>query len=436
MVARTLEARLTARLLILGAGVLIAVGLGAFIVTDRALDAADTAAALGQAAAGSDALRRELAEGDELEGAIEEVTAAARAQGVRLVVRGAGGDATTAAERALPGLAPGTCTTVSDERGRPWRACAVGGPEQTVVAAVPIALHRTALRTLSRAVAVVVILALVAFWLAVRRALRAPVAELGSLVRWTERIVETEKALAPPPARTREIERLETAFDSLVRRLLEALGRERANSAHIAHELRTPLTAVMAELEAVQAADDSSREAIGRVRGDLTRLADVIEAILVLSDDTRGVAHDGAIVNVADLARALAPSGARVEAPDEALVEGDERLMSLAARNLVDNARKYGAGVQTVRVSREGSAVRLAVIDGGPGLDAGARHQMFDRYWRQAADGDGRGLGLALVRAVAERHGGRADARPGPDGRGLEVAITLGRALSWHEWNE
>ena len=436
MGARTLEARLTARLLLLGGGVLVAVGTGAFVVTDRALDTGDTAAARGQAVAGRDALQREMAEGDELEAAVQEAASAARAQGARLVMRVAGHapSPSSSSEGQMPSLTAGTCTTFPDEGGRPWRACAVGNPEQTIVAAIPVATHRAALSALSRAMTIMVVLALATFWLAVRRALRAPLAELGSLVHWTERIVDSEKALEPPPARTREVQRLQTAFDALVRRLLDALARSRANSAHIAHELRTPLTSVMVELEAMHVADESSGQALARVRSDLTRLADVIESILVLSDGARDVARDGAIVNVADLARSLAPSGARVEAPDEALVEGDERLMSLAARNLMDNAKKYGSGVRTVRVSREGAAVKLAVVDAGPGLDAGARERMFERYWRGAADGDGRGLGLALVRAVAERYGGKAEARPGPDGVGLEVAMTLGRAVGWNEY--
>jgi signal transduction histidine kinase len=433
MGARTLEARLTARLLALGGAVLVAVGIAALIATDRALDASDTAAARGQAAAARDAVDREIGEGDALDQALEEVIAGARAQGVRLAIRCAGRES-KAAELALTGLASGACATLPDEHGRPWRACAVGDPQRMVAAAVPIATHRAAIRALARAMAAVVAVALIALWAAVRSALHAPVAELTSLVGWTERIVKTEKATDPPVAHTVEIARLEASFDALVRRLLEALVRERANSAHIAHELRTPLTAVMTELEGVRAADDASREAIVRVRGDVARLADVIESILVLSDGAPIAAARGeGVVNVADIARALTPLGARVEAPDEALVEGDERLMSLATRNLVENARKYGDGVRIVRVSREGPGVRLAVIDAGPGLDAEARERMFDRYWRGAADGDGRGLGLALVRAVAERHGGSAAARPGPDGRGLEVGMTLGRAVGWNE---
>jgi signal transduction histidine kinase len=434
MGTRTLEARLTARLLALAGGVLVAVGVAAVGVTDRVLDQSDTDGARAQATAGRDAVARELAEGDPPEAAIAEVVEAARNQGVRLAVRHASPPSRgSSSSGILPELSPGGCATVADERGRPWRACASGDGPATVVAAIPIEAHRAAVRTLWRGMASVVAVALVALWLAVRGALRAPVTELRSLVGWTETIADGAHPTDPPPARTREIARLQAAFDALVRRLLESLARERANSAHIAHELRTPLTAISAELEDVAAADDPSRDAIARARGDVGRLADVIDAILVLSDGGRPVVGGEAIVNVADLARELAPSGARIDAPDEALVEGDERLVSLAARNLFDNARKYGEGARLVRVSREGPAIRLAVVDRGPGLDEVARARMFDRYWRGAADGEGRGLGLALVRAVAERHGGRAEAKTAADGHGLEVAMTLARVVGWND---
>jgi two-component system, OmpR family, sensor histidine kinase TctE len=102
-------------------------------------------------------------------------------------------------------------------------------------------------------------------------------------------------------------------------------------------------------------------------------------------------------------------------------------------RNLVDNANKYAGGARAVRITREGAQARIAVVDQGGGLEGPAREKMFDRYWRESADGNGRGLGLALVRAVAERHAGGVRAVPGPGGKGLEVSLTLGNVVGWHE---
>jgi signal transduction histidine kinase len=431
MGVRTLEARLTARLVAPVGAVLMAVGIAAVLVTQHVLNANDLEAARGYAASARSAFEGERAEGDSVDDALREVAAGSEMAGVRISLwRG------TMATGAvlLPTLAPGTCAIVDDDRGTPWQTCAVAsGPTAVLVAGVPVAAHRAVVRALSRGMAAVVAMAIFAIWIVVRRALRGPIAELEALVRWTAQVVDADPAVGPPSAETREIVQLESAFDTLVRRLLDALARERASSAHIAHELRTPLTAIVAELECVRAPDEATHATLQRVLGDVGRFADVIDAILVLSEGARGNERGHAVVNLADVVRELAPPGARVEAPDEALVETDERLLRLAVRNLVENARKYAAGARLLRVSREGATARLSVVDDGPGLDAGTRDRMFDRYWRGSADGEGRGLGLALVRAVAERHGGRAEAREGDQGRGLDVSMTFNGLISWNE---
>ncbi len=430
MVARTLQTRLNVRLLTLAFVGLACVGGAAVFLTDRAIAASDHDRASAAAAGAHDSLVVELTEGDSPEDAVREVAASSCAEGVRLTAW-LGQRRFETGGRDLPRLPPGSCATVTEDDGHPWLACGHGDAAVSVVAAIPIAAHRAAVLSVARAMIGLMAVALVALWWAIRRALREPLADLTSLVDWTRRSRLADRPDPPPVARTAEVIHLSAAFDGLVRELLDALARERSYSAHIAHELRTPLTAIVGELDALAHSDPSTQQAARRIRGDVARLADVIDAILVLSD--RGATVPAEIVNVADVARELAPAGARVEAPDEALVEADERLVRLALRNLLDNARKYAGGARAVRVSRELAGVRVAVIDDGAGLDAEARGRMFERYWRGVADGEGRGLGLALVRAVAERHAGGAAASPGPEGRGLDVSLTLGRLVGWHD---
>jgi signal transduction histidine kinase len=444
---RALEARLTARFLALTGSTLVAVGIAAIVVTRQALDRGDTDAAERRAVGTLDGLDRELGEGDSLEEAQREVVVDANADGARVAIyRGS----LQAGRPSIPALRAGTCATFDEASDahpaaspEPWRACAAERAGTLVVAEVPIATHRAVARALWMYMLAIVAAALAAAWFAIRRAVKGPLDELSALVEWTVRVGHAEPTVPPPPARTREIVRLGAAFDALVRRLLDALARERASSAHIAHELRTPLTAIVMELQALAARDPLARRAVERVLGDVARFGDVIDAILVLSstsagtggspDSARARGRDTTIVNLADLARELAPAGATVEAPEEALVETDERLVRLALRNLVENARKYASGARIVRVTRAGSAARLAVIDAGPGLNADARERMFDRFWRGSADGDGRGLGLALVRAVAELCGGKTEALPGPGGTGLDVSMTIEPVVGWHD---
>src|ERR1700722_2823991 len=266
MVARTFETRLTVRLVALGGATLVAVAAAAVAMTERALDRSDTDAAVAHASDVLEGLERERAEGDSLEEALREVIVSAQAEGARVAIRRAG---LTAGAGDLPALDPAHCTTLVDHHGAPWRACAVGSPVGTMVtASVPTGAHRAVVRALWRSMFAVIGVAFLAMWLAVRRALRAPLDELASVVRWTARVAETECALVPPPARTVEIMQLEEAFDAVVKRLLVSLARERASSAHIAHELRTPLTAIVAELEALRA-QPVARAATERVLGDV-----------------------------------------------------------------------------------------------------------------------------------------------------------------------
>jgi signal transduction histidine kinase len=123
-----------------------------------------------------------------------------------------------------------------------------------------------------------------------------------------------------------------------------------------------------------------------------------------------------------------------VTAPDEALVAADPSLVELALKNLLVNCEVHGgAPASALRVSRDGEAVVLAVTDRGRGASAADCERMFDRHWRSAEPTRGSGLGLALVRVIAEKLGGRAWAELNADGPGLTVSFSIDPLAGWHE---
>ena len=423
---RSLESELRRRLVLWIAPALVVIGASAVLITSRILDRADHDVARKRADELALAMDDELAEGDDFATAAGEVLSAVEREGGRGLVRAAGDERATkdGLPSPLAGLAPGACAVADGT----WIACGARHGRAEAVAATRIDAHRSAVAKLAAWMALVVALALLVAIAAVRAALRRPMRELSALAAWADGLagVSTEHARAPAASHA-EVQRLATAFDTLVDRLLEALARERAQSGHIAHELRTPLAALRADLEMLPAELATTTE---RMRGDIARLERVIDAILVLSaPPSSSTSRD--VVNVADAARAAAPTGVEVHAPDEALVAADPRLVDLALANLLENADKHAGGARAIEVTREGDAVAVSVLDAGAGVPDAELEKMFERYWRGTADGRGSGIGLAFVRAVAERYGGTARARKRHDARGLAVGFTLAPLLGW-----
>ena len=428
---------MTRRVLAVLGGALALVGVASVAVTHAVLDDADSGAARARAQSALRALEVERSEGDSIDVSMREVLADAEANGVCLAIRPARAASWTL-NRSLPealfAVAPDRCDTAKDLQGEKYRACAAHGDAYDVVAGIAIGAHARVIRTLALVMLFVVALTLLLVAWAVRRAVAGPTAAVGALARWTEEIdLARDTPIPAPSSELEELARLGASFDSLVHRLVAALTRERAHTAYVAHELRTPLTAIVAELEAMTTTAESE-PIVSRVRTDVARLSRVIDALLVLAraPETRDQA---CVLNVADVARELAHAETQVDAPDEALIEGDAALVALAIGNLLDNAQKYsGHPARAMRLTRDGERVAVTVEDDGPGLDAAAREKMFDRYWRGASDRGGIGLGLALVKAVAERHGGEARARTHADGSpGLAVTMTMGPLKAWHE---
>jgi len=206
-----------------------------------------------------------------------------------------------------------------------------------------------------------------------------------------------------------EVAALAASFNRSAERIEELIAAHRLLLANCSHELRTPLARIaMAASMLGEQTDPKTRDGLKRDIAELDRL---IEEILLASrlEAVAGLERHEAI----DLLALAAEEAAHydIEAGGEPVtVEGDRLLLRRLVRNLLENARRYaGDGTIEIAVAPEGARAVLEVRDHGPGVPAEERERIFEPFYRRAAtaeSGRGSGLGLALVRDIAGRHGG------------------------------
>jgi two-component system, OmpR family, sensor kinase len=220
-------------------------------------------------------------------------------------------------------------------------------------------------------------------------------------------------------------------------------AREREFIRHASHQLRTPITVARGHLELVRAAtdDEQSVEDADVVISELDRLSRISDRLLILatSEHVDFIAH--APVDLRALVDATAmrwtPAAERdwhVDVRTDGTVEGDADRLEAALDALIENAVKATSEGDRIALtaSAEGAQAVIEVADTGTGIAPEDVERVFDRFWTASA-GDvfgrgGTGLGLATVKAIAEAHGGHAEARPGPGG-GTIFRMYLGRFL-------
>ena len=283
-------------------------------------------------------------------------------------------------------------------------------------------------------------LALLAGVATARRAM-APIAELTETARTIERTRDPSRRIPHPEAED-EVAELARTLDGMLHALDGArseteatLARQREFVADASHELRTPLTSVLANLELLEEVlDGEQREAAASALRSSRRMRRLVADLLLLAraDAGRITRHEpvdvaGVVTEaVGELEPVSEGHAITVSAPQGATISGARDELHRLALNLLENALRHtdpGTAVEA-SVERVNGQVVFSVEDDGPGIPPELHDKVFERFFRGAGDRSGSsGLGLAIVRSVAESHHGTVTLEDPLDGRGARFVV-------------
>ncbi len=235
-----------------------------------------------------------------------------------------------------------------------------------------------------------------------------------------------------------EIAAVGASFNRAAGRIEVLLKSHQSLLANASHELRSPLARLKMAVAMLEDAGPAQRTALRKeVDTNIAELDALVEEVLLASrlDNVQGGASGMDLTQPVSLLAVAAEEASRTGAAvsgQDVVVTGDERLLRRAVRNLLENAQRYGGGEVTIDVAARVFGVTLRVCDRGPGVPETFRERIFEPFFRQPGHAEregGVGLGLALVRQIAQRHGGEVRCEP-HDGGGSCFVISLPSAAS------
>ena len=220
-----------------------------------------------------------------------------------------------------------------------------------------------------------------------------------------------------------EVADLAHQFNAAAARIQTLVQSHKSLLANASHELRSPLARIRMGLE-LMGGDTSVAAAKAEIQRNINELDQLVDEILLASRlDAPDV--DVGTTESLDLMGLAAEECARVDADLEVLspegveVQAIAKLVRRAVRNLLENARRYSSGDITLTLLREGDMAVVRVQDHGPGVPAAQRERIFEKFYRLPGASErsgGVGLGLSLVRSIAQHHGGSVHCEGRTDG--------------------
>ncbi|MBY6046254.1 sensor histidine kinase [Vannielia litorea] len=306
--------------------------------------------------------------------------------------------------------------------GFPMLVARSRAPTEAALAATRAQIFATAL--------VLVALSLVAGWLASRFVMR----RIDRLNRLADQVAAGDlSARLPGPRADDEFGALERHIHTMLDRIGHLTRAHGRLSDTIAHELRTPLNRIQGKLDKLE----GDPEAIAAVSSEIRGTVRIFDSLLEISSAEAASGGGTGLVpvslsqitrEVSELYEPLAEEksleyGAVIEAGCKVL--GDRNLIAQLLSNLVDNAIKFCRAGDAITISLEEGPERhiLSISDTGPGVPAAEREAVFERFARAERDREvaGHGLGLALVRAIATRHGAKLRVLEAEKGFSLQI---------------
>lgn len=272
---------------------------------------------------------------------------------------------------------------------------------------------------------------------------RSALVPVRRLTAAAERIARTgDPSERVPEGGRDELARLGTSFNTMLAALEESIETQRRFVADASHELRTPLTSLQTNIDVLRRESELDPDQHRRLLADLHResqeMRSLIAGLLELArgDDPRlerrPLQFDALVGSAVERARARFPAIVWTEELEPTVVHGAADRLERAVWNLLENAGKWSGEGFAVEVTLAGGELR--VRDHGPGISPEDRPLVFDRFYRSPAARamPGSGLGLSIVREVAEAHGGAVTADEAPGGGAL-MRFTLDGAARPNE---
>jgi two-component system, OmpR family, sensor kinase len=285
-------------------------------------------------------------------------------------------------------------------------------------------------------------LALIASYFAGAR-VTAPLRRMASVVARVDG-GDLEPRMEMAPGSGEEVRVLADAFNRMLDRLAEAFAGQRAFVADASHELRTPLTVIRGQLELLASDHTPSGDDVQRVerlvQEEVARVSRLVDDLLLLTQAEQldflrpePIEVDSFVSDLWDGLSLTANRRFELGPVPAGQLRADPDRLAQALRNLGRNAIEHTApdtGLVRLEVTRRDSgSLRFAVIDDGPGIDEDERERVFERFHRtdpgRSRAAGGAGLGLAIVRAIAEAHGGTVRVLSANGRRGAQVELVL-----------